>query len=110
VIIYPQNQIVTLLPKRVSTLTEWQNGKKAIKNQGLIKNLPIELTDILTKKVSSFVFFPDQNIGGSLYCQCSGTLPNNLILNFRELLPKNRKEMFNPAILYVYDIKEIGIS
>ena len=100
----PQNQIVNIASKKSSTLTEWQT-EKAIKNQGLIKNLPIELTDILTRKVSSFVFSPDQNM--ILYtASASGTLPNNLIPQLPGASTQKQERNVQSGHTYVYDIKE----
>jgi hypothetical protein len=100
----PQNQIVNMASQKSSTLTEWQT-EKSIKDQDLIRNLPPELTDILTRKTSDFTFSPDQNM--ILYtASSSGTLPDNLIFQLPGASTQKQERNIQSGHTYVYDIKE----
>jgi hypothetical protein len=100
----PQNQMVNIASQKTSTLTGWQT-EKATKDQSLIKNLPPELNDILTRRTSDFVFSPDQNM--VLYsASSSGTLPDDLIPQLPGSSTQKQERDIQPGHTYVYDIKE----
>jgi hypothetical protein len=99
-----QNQRVNMASKKDSTLAGWQT-QKASDNENLIKNLPPEVTDILTRKTSNFIFSPDQS--KILYtASSSGTLPDNLITPLPGASTQTQERAIQPGSTYVYDTKE----
>ena len=100
----PQNQRINVASQKDATISEWQKEKSA-KEQSLIKNLPPELIDILTRKTSDFVFSPDQNL--ILYtASSSGILPDNLIAALPGASTQKQERTVQGGHTYVYDIKE----
>jgi hypothetical protein len=100
----PQNQRVNIASQKDATLTEWEK-EKSVKNASLIRNLPPELTDILTRKTSDFVFSPDQNM--ILYtASASGTLPDKLISPLPGASTQKQERNVQEGHTYVYDVKE----
>ena len=99
-----QNQRVNIASKKDATLTGWVTEKEN-KDQNLIKNLPPELTDILTRKSSGFVFSPDG--GMILYtASSSGTLPEGLVRPLPGASTQRQERDIQIGHTYVYDIKE----
>jgi len=100
----PQNQRVNIASQKDITLVEWEKEKSA-KNASLVKNLPPELIDILTRKTSNFVFSPDGQM--ILYtASASGTLPDNLISPLPGSSTQKQERNIQGGRTYVYDIKE----
>ncbi len=100
----PQNQRVNVASQKEIILAGWKK-EKSTKDTSLIKNLPPELTDILTRKTSKFVFSPDQNM--ILYTASgSGTLSNNLIPPLPGASTQKQERDVQTGRTYVYDIKE----
>jgi hypothetical protein len=100
----PQNQMVNIASQKASTLSEWQ-AEKVTKNQSLIKNLPPELNDILTRRTSDFIFSPDQNMV-LFTASSSGTLPDNLIPQLPGASTQQQERSIQAGHTYVYDTKE----
>ncbi len=99
-----QNQRVNMAFKKDATLAGWAK-EKAVKNTSLIRNLPPELTDILTRKTSDFVFSPDEQM--ILYtASASGTLPDNLIRPLPGASTQKQERAVQTGHTYIYDIKE----
>jgi hypothetical protein len=99
-----QAQRVNMASKNDSTLADWQTQKSA-DNENLIKNLPPEVADILTRKTSSLTFSPDQSM--ILYtASSSGTLPDNLIRPLPGASTQTQERDIQAGITYVYDTKE----
>jgi hypothetical protein len=100
----PQNQRINIASQKDIILAGWKKEKSA-KDTSLIKNLPPELTDILTRKTSKFVFSPDQNM--ILYTSSgSGTLSNNLISPLPGASTQKQERDIQTGRTYIYDIKE----
>jgi hypothetical protein len=99
-----QNQRINIASKKDATITVW-TAEKENKDQNLIKNLPPELTDILSRKSSSFVFSPDNNV--ILYtASSSGTLPDGLVRSLPGASTQRQERNIQAGHTYVYDIKE----
>jgi WD40 repeat protein len=100
----PQNQRVNIVSQKTTILAGWKKDKLA-KDTSLIKNLPPELTDILTRKTNNFTFSPDQNM--ILYtASASGTLPDNLISPLPGASTQKQERNVESSRTYIYDIKE----
>ena len=75
------------------------------KDTSLIRNLPPELVDILTRKTTEFVFSPDQNM--ILYTASgAGVLPDNLIKPLPGASTQKQERTIQVGRTYIYDIKE----
>lgn len=99
-----QNQRVNVASKKSEILANWKTIKDNT-NQSLIKNLPLVLSDILTRKASSFIFSPDDNL--ILYtASASATLSDNLIPQLPGASTQTQERNLQPGRTYVYDIKE----
>jgi len=99
-----QNQRVNIASKKDATLAQWKIEKEA-KAQNLIKNLPPELTDTLSRKTLSFVFSPDNNM--ILYtASSSAVLPEGLARPLPGASTQRQERNIAPGRTYVYDIKE----
>ncbi|HUC94393.1 MAG TPA: PEGA domain-containing protein [Candidatus Saccharimonadales bacterium] len=99
-----QNQRVNIASKKDVTLNTWKAEKEA-KNQDLIRNFPPELSDILSRKSSNFVFSPDNNM--ILYtASSSGTLPEGLVRPLPGASTQHQERDIQIGHTYVYDIKE----
>jgi hypothetical protein len=99
-----QAQRVNMASKKDSTLADWQTQKTA-ENENLIKNLPPEVADILTRKTSCFTFSPDQSM--ILYtASSSGVLPDNLIRPLPGASTQTQERDIQAGNTYVYDTKE----
>lgn len=100
----PQNQMVNIASQKNSILTQWQTEKN-ITDLELIKDLPPQLNDILTRRVSNFSFSPDRNM--VLYtASSSGTLPDDLIPQLPGASTQKQERTLQVGHTYVYDIKE----
>jgi hypothetical protein len=99
-----QNQRVNIIGKKDQIIAGWKT-EKGVKDQSLIKNLPPELADILSRKVSSFIFSPDSNM--ILYtASTSATLSPNLIPQLPGASTQKQERNIQNGRTYVYDIKE----
>jgi len=99
-----QAQQVNVASKKDSILAGWESQKSEA-DTNLIKNLPSELNDILTRKTSNFNFSPDQNM--ILYtASSSGTLPDNLITPLPGASTQKQERNIQAGNTYVYDTKE----
>jgi WD40 repeat protein len=100
----PQNQRVNVASQKDTILAGWEKEKSA-KDAGLIRNLPSELADILTRKTSDLTFSPDQNM--ILYTASgSGTLTDNLVSPLPGSSTQKQERNIQTGRTYVYDIKE----
>lgn len=99
-----QNQRVNVASRKESILAEW-NKEKGSSQESLTKSLPPELTDILARKSSGFVFSPDDNM--ILYtASAAATLPDNLIKALPGASTQPQERNIKAGRTYVYDIKE----
>ena len=100
----PQNQMVNITSQKDTIIAGWQKDKLT-KDTSLIRNLPPELMDILTKRTKSFVFSPDEQM--VLYsATASGTLPGNLIPALPGASTQTQERSVQSGHTYIYDIKE----
>lgn len=100
----PQNQRVNTAGQKEATIAEWQKEKSA-KDMSLIRNLPPDINDILSRKTSDFVFSPDQNM--ILYSASgSGVLADNLIPPLPGASTQKQERTIQTGHTYIYDIKE----
>jgi hypothetical protein len=99
-----QNQRVNIASQENAILLEWKTAKEA-KTQNLVKNLPPSLSDILTRKVSDYIFSPDNNM--ILYtASSSATLPEGLIAPLPGASTQRQERNIQSGHTYIYDIKE----
>jgi hypothetical protein len=100
----PQNQRVNIASQKDTVLAEWRK-EKSVKNASLTRNLPPELTDILSRKTSDFVFSPDDQM--ILYTASgSATLPENLIFPLPGASTQKQERNIQAGSTYIYDLKE----
>ncbi len=99
-----QNQRVNLSSQKNEILVEWKKEKDEM-NQGLLKNLPNELVDLLSRKSSAFVFSPDDNMV-TYTASGSAVLSENLIKPLPGASTQAQERNIQPGSTYVYDIKE----
>lgn len=99
-----QSQRVNIAEQEATTLKNWATIKKA-KETSLTENLPPELSDILNRKSSDFIFSPDENM--VMYtASASAVLPNNLITQLPGASTQKQERDIRIGQKYVYDIKE----
>jgi hypothetical protein len=100
----PQNKRVNVSSKKETILSQWDQ-EKSTKLAAQIKNLPPEMTDILTRKAQSISFSPDENM--ILYTASgSATIPDNLIKPLPGSSTQKQERTIKDGQTYVYDIKE----
>lgn len=100
----PQSQLVNVASREASILKEWDEAKKLL-NTAQLKNLPGELSDILSRKTSKIVFSPDDNM--ILYTASdSAVISKNLIPQLPGASTQNEERDIKDSRTYVYDIKE----
>jgi hypothetical protein len=99
-----QNQRINIASKKEAILTSWVTEKANV-DQNLIRNLPPEVSDVLSRKASSFVFSPDNNI--VLYtASTSGVIPEGLVRPLPGASTQRQERNIVSGRTYVYDIKE----
>jgi len=99
-----QAQRVNIAAKKDPTLLDWQKESTA-KKAALSRNLPPEINDILSRKVSSFTFSPDEQM--VLYtATSSAVIPDNLIKQLPGASSQKQERDVQVGHKYVYDIKE----
>lgn len=99
-----QDQRVNVASTKDIILASWKK-EKATKDTSLIKNLPSELADILSRKTSNFTFSPDENM--ILYtASSSANLADNLIPQLPGSSTQKQERNIQIGHTYVYDIKE----
>lgn len=99
-----QSQLVNISTQKDAILKDWTTVKKT-KEASLTRNLPPELSDILTRRSSDFVFSPDDNM--VMYtASSSGNLPDNLIKQLPGASTQKQERNIQIGQTYVYDIKE----
>ncbi len=99
-----QNQRVNIASQTDEIIAGWKTQKDNI-NRSLIQNLPPELSDVLFRKSSAFIFSPDDNM--ILYsASSSATLPDNLIKPLPGASTQTQERGIVPGHTYVYDVKE----
>ncbi len=100
----PQNQRINVASRKEAILADWQKEKSA-KDASLIKSLPPEVADVLTRKTTDVVFSPDQNL--ILYtASSSANLPDNLIPPLPGASTQKQERVIEVDHTYTYDIKE----
>jgi len=100
----PQSGWVNITSRKDATLAEWRKEKET-EDENLLKGLPPELTDILKRKTSSFLFSPDELM--ILYtASASASLPENLIKPLPGASTQRQERDIQPDHIYVYDVKE----
>lgn len=100
----PQNQRVNIASQKDTIFAEWRK-EKSVKNASLTRNLPPELTDVLSRKTSDFVFSPDDQM--ILYTASgSATLPENLIPPLPGASTQKQERNIQAGSTYIYDLKE----
>jgi hypothetical protein len=99
-----QSQRVNVASQKDSILSDWEKEKKA-KDESLMRNLPPDLSDILQRKTSDFIFSPDEQM--ILYtASSSATLPDNLVKPLPGASTQQQERSVQIGHTYVYDIKE----
>lgn len=99
-----QKERVNIASQKAEILAGWKTQKDNI-DKSLIQNLPPELSDILGRKTSNFIFSPDSNM--ILYtASSSATLPENLIKPLPGASTQTQERNIVQGRTYVYDIKE----
>jgi len=99
-----QDQRINIASKKDATLTQWKTEKET-KDQNLVRNLPPDVIDILSRKSSNFIFSPDNNM--VLYtASSSGILPEGLIRPLPGASTQRQERNIQMGHTYVYDIKE----
>ena len=97
-----QRENVTTTKEEI--LASWELEKET-KLNAQIRNLPLELVDILTNKSLSVVLSPDETI--VLYtASASGQLPENLIKQLPGASTQSQERNIKEGHTYIYDIKE----
>jgi hypothetical protein len=99
-----QNQRINVASRKAQILEEWRTARENT-NQNLIRNLPSELSDILSRKTSSFIFSPDDNMI-AYQASNSANLPENLIKALPGASTQVQERNIQAGRTYVYDIKE----
>jgi len=100
----PQNQRINMASQKESIQAGWRK-EESVKKISLIKNLPPELIDTLTRKTTDFVFSPDETM--ILYTASSSSiLANNLIKQLPGASTQKQERNIQPGQTYIYDIKE----
>jgi len=106
-----QDQRVNNASKKDSIIANWKKEKDT-KDASLIKNLPSEVMDLLSRRTSSFTFSPDENLI-MFTASASATLDNDLIPQLPGSSTQKQERNIQIGHTYVYDIKEdrnFGIS
>ncbi len=99
-----QGSMTNVASQEDEIIEDWKTKEEGI-NQSLIKNLPEELANILSRKTSSFVFSPNDNM--ILYTASgSAILPDNLIKQLPGASTQAQERDLETGHTYVYDIKE----
>jgi hypothetical protein len=95
---------VNVQAKKDETLTKWQEDEKKLV-LAQIKKLPEEIQDVLSKRSSSVVFSPDEDM--ILYTASSdATIKKDLIKELPGTSTQTENSDIKPYNTYVYDIKE----
>lgn len=99
-----QNQRVNVASQKAKIVADW-NKQKNTANQNLTQSLPPEISDLLARKTSSFVFSPDDNM--VIYTASgSATLSEKLIKPLPGASTQAQDRNVSAGKTYVYDIKE----
>lgn len=99
-----QNQRVNVASQKAKIVADW-NKQKNTANQNLTQSLPPEISDLLARKTSSFVFSPDDNM--VIYTASgSATLSERLIKPLPGASTQAQDRNVSAGKTYVYDIKE----
>ena len=99
-----QNQRVNIASKKDITLAAWTTEEQS-RDQNLIRNLPPEMGDILSRKSLNFILSPDSNM--VLYtASSSGVLPDGLVRPLPGASTQRQERNIEAGHTYVYDIKE----
>lgn len=99
-----QGQRINVAARKTAILAQWQVEKKA-KDESFTRNLPPELTDILTRRSSAFIFSPDEQM--IIYtASAAGTLSENLVKQLPGASTQRQERQVQAGRTYTYDIKE----
>lgn len=99
-----QAERVNIASTKDATLTGWKSESE-LKDASLIRDLPPELSDVLSRKTSNFIFSPDENM--IMYtASSSANLPDGLIRQLPGSSTQHQERQIQVDHTYVYDIKE----
>lgn len=99
-----QAQRVNVASRKNQILATWKEQGKT-ENESLTKNLPPQLSEIFTDRVSDIVFSPDQTM--ILYtASSSATLPENLVRPLPGASTQKQERDIKIGQTYIYDTKE----
>ena len=100
----PQAQRANLASKKEQILAQWQEQKQK-ELTAKLASLPAEVSDLLSRKISSAIFTPDNE--KVLYtASASATLAENLIKPLPGASTQKQSRNIEEGKTYVYDIKE----
>ncbi len=99
-----QEDLVNIATQRDTILEKW-SIEKTKKDESELKLLPIELSDIISKKTSNFAFSPDETM--LMYTASStANLKSNLIAELPGSSTQKEERDIKVGKTYIYDIKE----
>lgn len=100
----PQSQRVNVASQKEAILAGWEE-ENVKRLEAQVRNLPSPLPDILTRRVKSAVFSPDENM--ILYtASASAEIPNDLIRPVPGSSTQVQERSIKEGQTYIYDIKE----
>ena len=100
----PQNQRVNISSRKEATLATWGQESQT-KLLAQIRNLPEQVSDVLTRKASNVLFSPDET--KILYTASgSATLGENLVKPLPGSSTQKQERTVTDGKTYVYDTKE----
>ena len=100
----PQRQLINISATKEEVLSEWKEESKT-KMKSQLNKFPDELNSILSRKASSLVFSPDEDM--ILYTASgSATIAENLIKQLPGASTQKQQREIIKNHIYVYDIKE----
>jgi hypothetical protein len=100
----PQNQRVNISSRKEATLASWRQERQT-KLLAQIRNLPEQVSDLLTRKASHVLFSPDET--KILYTASgSATLGENLVKPLPGSSTQKQERTITEGKTYVYDTKE----
>ncbi len=100
----PQSQMTNVSARKEAILEGWAKEKK-VKDESLMRSLPQEFSDVLTRKSSAYVFAPDDTM--ILYtASASAVLKEKLIAPLPGASTQAEEREIVAGHTYIYDTKE----